>query len=599
MSMGRPGHGRGRFEKKNSKAKDTRATVLRIASYMKNNIFILLLILVSVIAASLLSVAGPYFMGRAIDDYLEAMNLAGYSDVLMIMFLVYLGSGFFSWLMSFLTVKVAQDAVMKIRADLFNKMQSLSLKYFDSHSDGDLTSRLTNDVDNISNTLNQSLTQLISSGITIVAVVFMMFKLSWQLSLVSFIMIPLIIFITGRIAVFTRKFFKDKMTGLGELNGHIEETISGQKVVKAYGQEEAVIDVFKDKNKFYKESAIKADIMSSILGPIMNMMNNLNYAFIALVGGVLIINGLTSLGVVVTFVNYSRQFARPINQIASLYNTIQGAIAGAERVFEVIDEKPEITSHDHAIVKNNIDGDVSFKDVNFSYVKGQPILKDINFNAKPGNLIALVGPTGAGKTTIINLLTRFYDIDSGNIEIDGVKIKDFEVENLRSKLGIVLQDTYLFTGTVMENIRYGRLNASAEEVIEASKLSNAHQFIHRLPDGYDTMLTGDGHGISQGQRQLLAIARTILANPNILILDEATSSVDTRTEKHIQEGLLNLMDGRTSFVIAHRLSTIQSADEILVINEGNIIERGNHEDLLNQTGFYHDLYYSQFKSKVS
>ncbi len=599
MSVGRPGGGRGHFNKKPQKAKDTKATIKRIVSYMNNQYGILTLIFASVVLSSLLGVAGPYLMGRSIDEYLSVQKLDGFLQIILLMFGVNVLGAFFTWLMSYLTVQIAQDSVKQIRSDLFNKMQSLSLKFFDTNSDGDLTSRLTNDVDNISSTLNQSLTQLMSSLITIVAVVVMMFILSWQLSLVSFVMIPIIILLTKKIASYTRKFFKDKMEGLGALNGHIEETISGQKVVKAYGQEQRVITSFEEKNKIYKDAAIKAEVLSSVMGPLMNMMNNMTYALIALVGGIMIVRGLTTVGIVVTFVNYSRQFARPINQIASLYNTIQGAIAGAERVFEIIDESPEIVSHDQAVDIDTIHGDVEFNAVDFSYVEDQPILNKISFSANKGDLIALVGPTGAGKTTIINLLTRFYDIDNGQIRIDNTPIKDFKVDALRSKIGIVLQDTYLFADTVMENIRYGRLGATDEEVVQAAKLANAHQFIHRLPEGYDTVLAGEGMGISQGQKQLLAIARTMLANPDILILDEATSSVDTRTEKHIQEGLMGLMRGRTSFVIAHRLSTIKQADQILVIKDGEIFESGNHDKLLEIEGFYHDLYHSQYRNKIS
>ncbi len=595
--IGRPQQGR--MLKKAPRANNTRATVIRLLTYMNDQYGKLAIIFVSVIMASLLGVAGPYLMGRAIDDYLSVKELNGFLTMILLMFGVNVVGALFSWLMSYLTVQIAQDSVRRIRSDLFYKLQQLSLKFFDTHSDGDLTSRLTNDVDNISSTLNQSLTQLMSSVITIVAVVVMMFALSWQLSLISFVMIPIIILITGQIAKYTRKFFKAKMEGLGALNGHIEETVSGQKVVKAYGQENKAIATFEAQNKTYKDAAIKAEVLSSVMGPLMNMMNNMTYALIALFGGIMIIKGHTSVGVVVTFVNYSRQFARPINQIASLYNTIQGAIAGAERVFEVIDEDPEITNHKDAKSMDNIQGKVSFDQVDFSYVEDQKILKGVSFKADKGDLIALVGPTGAGKTTIINLLTRFYDIDSGVIEIDNTPIKNLKVEELRSKIGIVLQDTYLFADTVMENIRYGRLDATDEEVIEAAKLANAHQFIHRLPEGYDTNLSGEGANISQGQRQLLAIARTILANPDILILDEATSSVDTRTERHIQEGLLKLMEGRTSFVIAHRLSTIQQADQILVIKDGQIHEQGNHDMLLDQKGFYHGLYHSQFRSKAS
>jgi ATP-binding cassette subfamily B protein len=383
------------------------------------------------------------------------------------------------------------------------------------------------------------------------------------------------------------------------LNGHIEETISGQKVVKAYGQEEKVTEVFSERNKIYKDAAVRADILSSVMGPLMNMMNNTTYALIALIGGVMIVRGYTTVGIVVTFVNYSRQFSRPINQIASLYNTIQGAIAGAERVFEIIDYPPEIISEPGAEKPEHIEGQVSFEAVDFSYAPGSKVLKGVTFKAQEGESIALVGPTGAGKTTIINLLTRFYDIDSGHIKIDGKPIKAYDVQTLRSKIGIVLQDTYLFSDTVMENIRYGRLDATDEEVIEAAKLASAHQFIHRLPNGYETVLSSEGTNISQGQRQLIAIARTILASPDILILDEATSSVDTRTEQHIQEGLLNLMQGRTSFVIAHRLSTIRRADQILVIRDGEVFERGSHDTLLSVDGFYSELYNAQFRKKVS
>ncbi len=590
---------RGHMTKKATKAKNAKATVKRIVSYLRGRMGTMAVILISVILASAMNVIAPYFMGRAIDTYLSVKNLDGFLKMIVLMFAVNALGALFSWLMTYLTVDVAQDAVKKIRTDLFSKMQTLSLKFFDTNTDGDLTSRLTNDVDNISTTLNQSLTQLIASGVTIVGVVGMMMVLSWQLSLISFVMIPLISLLTKLIAKHTRKSFKEKMRGLGDLNGHIEETISGQKVVKAYGQEKKVIEVFESRNKVYRDAAIKADVLSSVMGPLMNMMNNTTYALIALVGGVMIIRGYTTVGIVVTFINYSRQFARPINQIASLYNTIQGAIAGAERVFEVIDEKPEIVNCDNAIKVDKLKGAVAFEEVDFSYIQDQPVLKQVSFSARAGETIALVGPTGAGKTTIINLLTRFYDIDAGEIRIDNARISEYDVQDLRSKIGIVLQDTYLFSDSVIENIRYGKLSATDEEVVEAAKLANAHQFIHRLPDGYNTVLSSEGANISQGQRQLIAIARAILASPDILILDEATSSVDTRTERHIQDGLLNLMRGRTSFVIAHRLSTIRQADQILVIKDGRVHERGTHDNLIEMKGFYSDMYYSQFRESAS
>ncbi|WP_240840947.1 ABC transporter ATP-binding protein [Acidaminobacter sp. JC074] len=586
----RPGMGRGRFEKKAQKATNIRQTLKRLLTYMKKAKYTMLFVTGLVIFSSILNVLGPYFIGRAVDEYLYPKNLNGFSNLLILLACVYISGALLNWITSYLVVGVSQRTVKDIRKDLFSKLQVLPVKFFDSHNDGDLVSRLTNDVDNISNTLNQSLTQLISSLVTLVAVFVMMVFLDIRLTLVSILSIPFVIILTQTIASFTRRYFKDKMVDLGNLNAFTEENISGQKVVLAYGQEEDVIKEFMIKNDKYRKSAIKAETLTSIMGPIMNFTNNIIYALIALVGGYMVVNKMTSVGVVVIFINYSRQFSRPINQIATLYNTIQSAIAGAERVFEILDKPEELYEGDQA----SIEGHVHIESLDFSYEEDKPILKDINMKASKGEMIAIVGPTGAGKTTIINLLTRFYDVDRGQIKIDDKLISDIGLNELRRQLGIVLQDTYLFKGTVMDNIRYGNPDASDEDIYRASKLSNAHKFIHRLPEGYSTVLSGEGFGISQGQRQLIAIARAILADPKILILDEATSSVDTRTEKHIQEGLLNLMKGRTSFVIAHRLSTIKSADQIYVMDDGKIIEKGNHKDLMSLNGHYHDMYTTQF-----
>ncbi len=589
----------GKGKGKKERAKNTKGTLGRLIQYLSAQKLKLFIVMFLVLAATGINLIGPYLIGVAIDDYIIPGNIAGLVKILVIMGVIYGVSALIMWLQMFMMVSVSQHAVRDIRNDLFKKMQTLSLSFFDQRTHGELMSRLTNDIENISNTLSQSVTQLMSSVLTIIGVAIMMFVLNWKLAIVSIVFIPLVILITKGIAKFTRKGFLAQQQNLGDLNGIIEETISGQRVVKVYGQEEAVVEKFSVTNEKLRISAIKARILAGIMGPFMNLMNNASYAVVASAGGYLAVQGMISIGLIASFLNYVKQFTRPIHQIAQLYNTIQAALAGAERVFEVMDEKPELTDSENALVLEDVKGEVVFENVDFAYKKDVPVLKNVSFTAKPGQTIALVGPTGAGKTTIINLLTRFYDINSGSIMIDGLDLRDMKKDSLRRKLGIVLQDTYLFTGTVMENIRYGRLDATDEEVKEAARLANAEQFIHRLPEGYDTLLNEEGSNLSLGQRQLLSIARAILADPAILILDEATSSVDTRTEMHIQEALLNLMKGRTSFVIAHRLSTIREADMILVINDGEIIERGNHHELLENKGFYYNLYTSQFKKFAS
>ena len=579
------------------RAKNIRGTVRRIWDYLKRQGWGLGIIVILVTISSGLGLLGPFFMGKAIDDYILPNDIPGLGRLGLLMFGVYLVGAGINWVEAYLMSAVAQRTVRDLRNDLFAKLQTLSLRFFDQRTHGELMSRLANDVENVSNVLNGSITQLISSVLSLVGVAVMMFVINARLALVSIITLPLMMFLSQAIAKYTRQGFREQQEYLGDLNGIIEETITGQHVVKAYVREQAVIEEFGKVNAKLRKAASRAQIFAGTLGPISNFVNNVGFAIVAGAGGWMAVQDLATVGTIAAFINYARQFSMPLNQIAQLYNSIQSAIAGAERVFAILDETPELIDAPDAIPLADIRGDVVFADVDFGYNPETPVLKRVSLHARRGQTIALVGPTGAGKTTIVNLLTRFYDIDSGSITVDGIDIRQLKMADLRRELGIVLQDTYMFADTVMENIRYGRLDALDDEVIAAAKLANADQFIHRLPAGYQTELSERAGNISQGQRQLLAIARAILADPSILILDEATSSVDTRTEKHIQEAMLRLMEGRTSFVIAHRLSTIRDADAILVINDGEIIERGTHDALLAQQGFYHHLYMSQFKGQ--
>jgi ATP-binding cassette subfamily B protein len=459
-------------------------------------------------------------------------------------------------------------------------------------------SRLTNDIDAINQALSQNVTQMVVSLLTIVGIVGVMFALNLRLALGVMVVFPLMLWLTASVAQRTRQGFRRLQMQLGQLSGLMEETLSGERVVQAFGQEAAAIATFDEANLAVREAGIQAQVFPMLIPPLMGTLSNANTAVVAGLGGWLALHGLVSVGVIATFVAYSRRLADPLRQMSNLYNVIQAALAGAERIFEIIDQQPELVDAPEAVALDDVAGEVVFDHVDFSYLPDVPVLKDMSLEAKPGRTIALVGPTGAGKTTMVNVLSRFYDLQGGAIRIDGRDIRRVKQDSLRQQLGIVLQDTFLFSETVMENIRYGRLDASDEEVFVAARLANADQFIRRLPQGYQTPLSERGSNLSQGQRQLLAIARAVLADPRILILDEATSSVDTRTEVRIQEALLRLMEGRTSFVIAHRLSTIRNADQILVINDGRIIERGTHEELLAQHGFYHHLYMSQFKGKA-
>jgi len=550
-----------------------------------------------VVAGTGLDLLAPFLMGVAIDKFIAAGDLAGLQRLILLMLGAYLGA----WLMkagqSVIMARISQQAMRSLRRDLFEHLQTLSLSFFDRHPHGELMSRLTNDMDAISRVLSQNVTGAFTSLLTLVGVLVMMFAINFWLALGSMIVFPLMMWLVGFVGKRTRRVFREYQKRIGQLNGKLEEMFSGQRVIMAFGQEATALADFDAANEMVRQVGIHAQTYAMLVPPLMGILSNANIAVVAGLGGWMTLQGWATIGTIAAFYSYSRKFAAPLRQLGNLYNQIQSALAGAERVFEVTDEQPELTDAPHAAALDDIAGEVVFDHVNFGYVPGVPVIKDMSLQAQPGQTIALVGPTGAGKTTMINLLTRFYDIDGGSIHIDGRDIRQVQKASLRRQLGIVLQDTFLFSESVMENIRYGRLDATEEECIAAARLADADQFIRRLPQGYDTPLSERGSNLSQGQRQLLAIARAVLANPGILILDEATSSVDTRTEVRIQGALLRLMEGRTSFVIAHRLSTIRDADKVLVINDGRVIERGSHEELLAQRGFYHNLYMSQFKGK--
>ena len=590
---GGPGGPRGMMA--HGKPKNTGKTILRLCKYLAK---FWPLILISVICISFTTLGTVYatsLIGVAIDDYISVFDFAGLWKICLMLLTIYGVSSLATWLYSYLMLKVGQETVATLRREIFEKFQKLPLKYFDKTTHGELMSHVTNDVDNVSMCLNSSVSQILQSILTVIGTFCMMLYLSVPLTIATIVTIPLMLAMTKWVTRHSRKYFKDKQNRLGDLNGHIEEIISGQKVVKVFCREEEEIKKFEKLNNELLEKSVKAEIFSGSIGPIMTAINNMTYAIVVATGGILMVTGHgMTLGIISNFIIYSKQFARPLTELANQVNTIMSAMAGAERVFEVLDETEEEPDAADAYEMGEIEGDVVLTDVNFSYEKGHPSLKNVNLYARPGQTIAFVGPTGAGKTTIINLLTRFYDIDSGSITIDGHDIYKTKRNSLRSALSIVLQDTYLFTDSIKENIRYGRLDATDEEIKEAAKLANAHEFIRRLPDGYDTLLTDGGGNLSQGQRQMISIARAILANPSVLILDEATSSVDTRTEVKIQEAMNNLMKGRTNFVIAHRLSTIKDADLIAVVNHGEIIERGAHEQLMAKKGFYYNLYTNQF-----
>lgn len=599
MGVGR-GYG-GRRSRTVIKPKNIIETIKRLWQFLRQEQRMLAIIFALVLADSILVLIGPYVIGVAIDSMGMPKIPAG-AEMLPVLLAVlaatYLADALLSWGQGWLMAGISQRVVKQLRTTLFAKLQKLPLSYFDARPHGELMSRLANDTDNVSSTLSQSVSHLMSSSIAIIGSFIMMVVLSPLLTLAALITLPLVIFLTRIISQKTSVLFKDTQVELGNLNAHVEETISGLLIIKAFNHEHKAIDEFRNINSRLCEVGTTAQIWSGFLMPIMNVITNIGFGAIAIVGGMLAVNDMVTVGTIASFISYSRQFVRPVNELANIFNTVQSGIAGAERVFEVLDETEEPADLPEAVTLTKPEGQVVFNNVSFSYRPDVPILKNISFTAAAGTTTALVGSTGAGKTTIVNLLARFYDVTGGRILLDGRDIRQYTRDSLRQCFGIVLQDTYLFSGTIKENIRYGRPGATDAELETAAGIANADDFIKRLPEGYDTRLSENGGNLSQGQRQLIAIARAILADPAILILDEATSSIDTRTEYFIQDALRKIMKGRTTFIIAHRLNTIQEADQILVLKNGQIVERGNHSQLLAAEGVYAAVFSNKLTNKA-
>jgi ATP-binding cassette subfamily B multidrug efflux pump len=617
------------------KARDFRGSLKRLGAYLRPQAAIIAVVLVLATASVVFSVVGPKMLGQATNrvfegvvgkqipagvtkdqavaglraqgqtelaDMLASMDItpgqgvdfAEVRRILLLVGLVYLLSALLGWGQQYLMAGVAQRAIYQLRRQVDEKLARLPLKYFDSNPRGDILSRVTNDIDNIAQTLQQSLTQIITAVLTIIGVLAMMFWISPLLALVSLLALPLSIGITITIAKRSQKQFAAQWKHTGTLNGHVEEMFSGHSIVKVFGRQEEAIRVFDEENDRVYDASFKAQFISGTIQPSMNFVNNLNYVAIAVLGGLRVASGQLSLGDVQAFIQYSRQFTQPIVQTASIANTLQSTVASAERVFELLDESEEIPDAEAPVALAHVQGHIAIDDISFRYEPETPLIEDLSLDATPGSTVAIVGPTGAGKTTLVNLLMRFYDIDEGSITIDGVDIRNIRRDDLRHTFGMVLQDTWLFAGTIRENIAYGREDATEEQIQAAADAAHVDHFVRTLPDGYDTMLDDEASNISAGERQLLTIARAFLADPEVLILDEATSSVDTRTEVLIQAAMAELMKNRTSFVIAHRLSTIRNAETIIVMDRGHIIETGNHATLMEKQGFYFDLYNSQF-----
>ncbi|MGB7538370.1 MAG: ABC transporter ATP-binding protein [Anaerolineales bacterium] len=577
--------------------RDPRGALRRLLPYLGRTPLPLILAFIFVLIYTALGILGPYLIGVAIDQFIAGKDLAGLGRIALWMLAAYALNNLFQAAAGWLMAGISQRGLQLLRRDLFGRLQILPVRFFDRNPTGDLMSRLTNDIDAINQAVSQNITALAAGVLSMAGILVAMFFLDWRLALVSLLVVPLTLWFTDFVARYTRKGFERLQRDLGGLNGVMEENISGQKVVSAFRRNESVVAAFRARNEETYRAGIYANTYALLLMPLTTVLGNFFVIVLAGFGGFLALQGYVSVGLIAAFITYGQNFINPIRQLANLYNTVQAALAGAERVFEIIDTAPEPADAPDASAPETIRGDVRFEHVDFSYSPGVPVIRDMSLEADAGRILALVGPTGAGKTTIINLLARFYEMDGGRIAVDGTDIRGIRKDFLRRRLGIVLQDMFLFSTTVMENIRYGRLGATDDEVVRAAEIADADHFIRQLPNGYQTVLSERAGNLSQGQRQLLAIARAIIADPAILILDEATSSVDTRTEARIQKALLRLMRGRTSFVIAHRLSTIRDADCVLVIQDGRIVERGNHRDLLEAGGVYHRLYLSQFKGQ--
>lgn len=586
---------------KKERAKNMGATLKRIWQYLSKQKRMLTLVILMVVTSSGLSLLGPYMVGMSIDHFIVTREMDGLGKVLVALIFVFLCHSLAIFLQNFWMVGIAQNTVYELREDLFKQFHRLPISYFDKRQHGELMSRLTNDIDNVNNTLNSSVIQIASSVLTLAGTLIVMLLLSPILTVVTMVIVPMMYYAMKWITSRTGPLYKLQQKNLGEVNGYVEEIVSGQHVVKTYSQEKKVIAAFEERNNELKKTGFWALMISGLIPKVMNMLNFLSFGLIALVGGLLAIYSnqeLVTVGIIVIFTEYARQFTRPLNELSNQFNILLSAIAGAERVFNVMDEEKEERDEEQAMEILETNGHIIFDDVTFAYEE-DIVLDNISFEAKPGQTIAFVGHTGAGKTTIINLISRFYNYDSGRITLDGIDLKAIKRSSLRKHMAFVLQDAFLFHGTIWENIRYGKLDATDEEVIQAAKDANAHEFIMKLPDGYETVLDQTGSGISQGQKQLLTIARALIANPSILILDEATSNIDTVTELKIQDALKRLMKGRTSFVIAHRLNTVREADVIIMLEHGKIIEKGNHDQLMEQKGAYYSLQQSQLLQEAN
>ncbi len=596
--------GRGRMN--GEKAKDFSGAVKKLLRYMSKYKIRLIGMMIFAIVGTVFNIVGPKILGKATTELFNGLvakvNGTGGIDfdkigkILLWTLGLYLCSAAFSFVQGFIMTGISNDVSYSLRKDISGKMNRLPMKYYESRTYGEVLSRITNDVDTLQQGLNQSITQLITSVTTLIGVFIMMLSINVWMTLCALLILPCSMFIISKVMKRSQKYFRQQQKYLGDVNGQVEEVYAGQNIVKAFNKEDAVMATFEETNKKLYESGWKSQFFSGMMMPIMQFVGNIGYVMVALLGGFMTIKGVIEVGDIQSFFQYIRNFTQPVQQIAQDTNMMQSAAAASERVFEFLEEEEEEQTVEHPVtLENGVEGQVTFEHVSFGYRPDQIIIKDFSEQVQPGQKIAIVGPTGAGKTTLVKLLMRFYDVNSGRILIDGHDIREFDRRNLRECFGMVLQDTWLFNGTIMENIRYGRLDATDEEVIAAAKAAHAHRFIQTLPEGYNTVLNEEASNVSQGQKQLLTIARAILADNRLLILDEATSSVDTRTEERIQKAMDNLMKGRTSFVIAHRLSTIKDADVILVMKDGDIIEQGNHEELLAMNGFYANLYNSQFE----